>query len=57
MDNSRAVEPVAVAAAVSSFDNAPAGEYMKFKAVFEFYARNEDEITFQPGDIIMVRLK
>lgn len=31
----------------------PAG-YAKYRAVFEFSARNADEITFQPGDIVMV---
>jgi intersectin len=32
----------------------PAG-YMKYRAIYEFSGRNQDEITFQPGDIIMVR--
>lgn len=32
---------------------APAG-YLRYRAVYEFYARNKDEITFQPGDIVMV---
>jgi intersectin len=35
---------------------APAG-YAKYRAIFEFQARNEDEITFSPGDIIMVPLE
>lgn len=28
----------------------------KYRALYEFVARNQDEISFQPGDIIMVRL-
>lgn len=32
---------------------APAG-FMKYRAVYEFFARNSDEISFQPGDIVMV---
>lgn len=28
--------------------------YTPYRAVYEFYARNSDEITFRPGDIIMV---
>lgn len=28
--------------------------YEKYRAIYEFYARNADEITFQPGDIVMV---
>lgn len=28
--------------------------YVKYRAIYEFYARNADEITFQPGDIVMV---
>lgn len=31
--------------------------YVKYRAIYEFYARNNDEITFQPGDIIMVPLE
>lgn len=27
---------------------------IKYRAVYEFVARNSDEISFQPGDIIMV---
>ncbi|XP_026672719.1 intersectin-1 isoform X4 [Ceratina calcarata] len=27
---------------------------MKYRAVYEFVARNQDEISFQPGDIILV---
>lgn len=28
--------------------------FYTYRAVYEFFARNSDEITFQPGDIIMV---
>lgn len=28
---------------------------MKYRAIYEFDARNQDEISFQPGDIVMVR--
>lgn len=28
--------------------------YVKYRAIYEFSARNADEITFQPGDIVMV---
>lgn len=27
----------------------------KYRALYEFVARNQDEISFQPGDIILVR--
>lgn len=30
---------------------------MRYRAIYEFSARNQDEITFQPGDTIMVRMK
>ncbi len=29
---------------------------VKYKAVFQFDAQNEDELSIKPGDIIMVRL-
>lgn len=35
---------------------APAG-YQRYRAIYEFAARNNDEITFQPGDIVMVSNK
>ncbi|XP_026472159.1 intersectin-1 isoform X2 [Ctenocephalides felis] len=38
--------------AVSSSTN-----MVKYRAVYEFVARNSDEISFQPGDIIMVPLE
>lgn len=28
--------------------------YTKYRALYEFVARNSDELSFQPGDIIMV---
>lgn len=31
----------------------PSG-YAKYRAIYEFEARNSDEISFQPGDIVMV---
>ncbi|XP_029712627.2 intersectin-1 isoform X2 [Aedes albopictus] len=31
--------------------------YVKYRAIYEFSARNADEITFQPGDIVMVPLE
>lgn len=31
--------------------------YVKYRAIYEFSARNADEISFQPGDIIMVPLE
>lgn len=34
-------------------DVAPTG-YVRYRAIYEFFARNSDEITFQPGDIVMV---
>lgn len=34
---------------------APEG-YLRYRAIYEFAARNNDEITFQPGDIVMVNL-
>lgn len=29
-------------------------DFVKYRALYEFVARNQDEITFQPGDIINV---
>lgn len=31
--------------------------YVKYRAIYEFSARNTDEITFVPGDIVMVPLE
>jgi hypothetical protein len=44
-------EPVAA----DDQDVAPEG-YLRYRAIYEFFARNSDEITFQPGDIVMVRI-
>ena len=30
---------------------------IKYRALYEFKARNQDEISFQPGDIILVSLQ
>jgi hypothetical protein len=27
---------------------------LKYRALYEFVARNSDELSFQPGDVIMV---
>jgi hypothetical protein len=29
---------------------------LKYRALYEFVARNSDELSFQPGDVIMVSL-
>lgn len=34
-----------------------ASAYKKCRALYEFEARNTDELSFQPGDIIMVPLE
>lgn len=39
----------------AELEPAPEG-FLRYRAVYEFFARNSDEITFQPGDIILVRL-
>lgn len=41
------------AAEVQQSAAAPAG-YIKYRAIFEFEARNSDELSLQPGDIVMV---
>lgn len=51
MENNKEIEPTKPALP-TTFDSG----YTRFKAVYEFYARNNDEITFQPGDIIMVNI-
>ncbi|XP_053957773.1 intersectin-1 isoform X1 [Anastrepha ludens] len=45
-----------VAAPVDMSGPAPEG-FVKYRAVYEFTARNQDEITFVPGDIILVPLE
>lgn len=47
------VAPVAAAIPVDTSGPAPVG-FVKYRAIYEFSARNADEITFQPGDIVMV---
>lgn len=44
------------AAHVDTSGPAPEG-FVKYRAVYEFTARNQDEITFVPGDIILVPLE
>lgn len=44
-----------VAAPVHEDFAAPPG-FVKYRAIYEFVARNSDEISFQPGDIVMVSL-
>ena len=41
-------------AAVTSVDDETATGVMKYRALYEFVARNDEEISFQPGDIILV---
>lgn len=56
---SAAVQPAVsstVTAAVPSSLEAP-NDYVKYRAVYEFVARNQDEISFQPGDTVMVSLQ
>lgn len=50
--------------AVESKPTAPAAKedtnisgYVKYRAIYEFFARNNDEISFQPGDIVMVPIE
>lgn len=49
--------PTETATTVNSVASANKSGYVKYRAIYEFYARNNDEITFQPGDIIMVPLE
>jgi len=39
---------------VSSENEAAVVGVRKYRALYEFVARNQDEISFQPGDIILV---
>lgn len=52
------VPPAAVVETVAPSEDikTPQG-YVKYRAIYEFSARNADEITFQPGDIVMVPLE
>lgn len=49
-------QPVASSTVVASevLPDCPPG-YIRYRAVYDFSARNKDEITFLPGDIIMVQ--
>uniref|UniRef100_A0AAG5DVJ5 Dynamin-associated protein n=1 Tax=Anopheles atroparvus TaxID=41427 RepID=A0AAG5DVJ5_ANOAO len=49
-------EPAAVTAVPADNLQTPPG-YVKYRAIYEFSARNGDEISFQPGDIVMVPLE
>ncbi|XP_017853855.1 intersectin-1 isoform X3 [Drosophila busckii] len=54
-ESSAAVAETAGAAAAAVDDSGPAPEgFVKYRAVYEFTARNAEEITFVPGDIILV---
>lgn len=53
-----AVSPGMDNAVVAADTSGPAPEgFVKYKAVYEFSARNADEISFVPGDIIFVPLE
>uniref|UniRef100_A0A182NBC1 Dynamin-associated protein n=1 Tax=Anopheles dirus TaxID=7168 RepID=A0A182NBC1_9DIPT len=54
--NSEPVPAAAVTARQGEDVQTPPG-YMKYRAIYEFSARNSDEISFQPGDIVMVPLE
>ncbi|KAI8118643.1 Intersectin-1 [Lucilia cuprina] len=55
-DNSADLTAEPVANAVDTSGPAPEG-FVKYRAVYEFSARNADEISFVPGDIIFVPLE
>ncbi|XP_035731278.1 intersectin-1-like isoform X3 [Vespa mandarinia] len=46
--------PVNDTAIITNITEKPNAEVMKYRALYEFVARNQDEISFQPGDIILV---
>ncbi|XP_014616737.1 PREDICTED: intersectin-1 isoform X1 [Polistes canadensis] len=46
--------PVNDTAIITNTTEKPNAEVMKYRALYEFVARNQDEISFQPGDIILV---
>ena len=48
--------PATIPSAGTILQQQPAGKQfkVKYKAMFEFQARNADELTIQPGDIILV---
>ncbi|XP_035917377.1 intersectin-1 isoform X1 [Anopheles stephensi] len=49
--------PVANVTATAGDDVQTPPGYVKYRAIYEFSARNSDEISFQPGDIVMVPLE
>lgn len=51
---STATATTTTAAAPTASEITPQAGYAPYRAIYEFFARNSDEITFQPGDIIMV---
>lgn len=53
---SDAAWPVDDTTAVNSTNEADVVGVRKYRALYEFVARNQDEISFQPGDIISVCL-
>ena len=55
-DNAANITAEPVANAVDTSGPAPEG-FVKYRAVYEFSARNADEISFVPGDIIFVPLE
>lgn len=46
--------PVSDTTIITNTTEKPNAEVMKYRALYEFVARNQDEISFQPGDIILV---
>ncbi|XP_033230304.1 intersectin-1 isoform X3 [Belonocnema kinseyi] len=46
--------PTDNAAPIETSTQETAGVVVKYRALYEFRARNQDEISFQPGDIILV---
>lgn len=46
--------PVNSGTAPAEIDNNSKSGLTRYRALYEFVARNGDEISFQPGDIIMV---
>lgn len=47
------IPPVSAEVVPAAEVTTPPG-YEKYRAIYEFYARNADEISFQPGDFVMV---
>uniref|UniRef100_A0A8D9BKH2 Intersectin-2 n=2 Tax=Cacopsylla melanoneura TaxID=428564 RepID=A0A8D9BKH2_9HEMI len=41
----------------NSANDVTVSEYRRYRAIYEFVSRNGDELSFQPGDIIMVPVK